>query len=78
MSNEAEKDWVEATLEGLPPLVKAKEAAVVLRTTPRTLYRWIALGRILTVKRPGGDASAVLIPKASLAKYLRSLEQGAA
>lgn len=72
------QDWVEAALEGLPPLVKTKEAAKALRTTPRTLYRWIALGRIATVKRPGGDASALLIPKAALATYLRSLEQGAA
>lgn len=74
MSNEAQKDWVDEAVEGLPPLLKTKEAAKVLRTTPRTLYRWIASGRIKTVKRPGGDASAVLIPKAALVAYLRSLE----
>lgn len=77
MSQETAKDWVEEAVAGLPALLTAKEAAKVLRTTRRTLYRWLAIGRIASVKRPGGDTSSLLIPKASLVAYLRSLEVAA-
>jgi excisionase family DNA binding protein len=68
------EDWVEATVAGLPALITAEEAATVLRTTKRTLYRWCAMGRIASVKRPGGEQAAVLIPKSALVAYLRGLE----
>jgi excisionase family DNA binding protein len=74
MSSEAQKDWVDEAVEGLPPLLKTSEAAKVLRTTTRTLYRWIAVGRLKTVKRPGAHSSTVLIPKSAIVDYLRGLE----
>jgi hypothetical protein len=68
------EDWVETTVAGLPALLTAAETAKVLRTTPRSIYKWCAMGRLGSVKRPGGGNTALLIPKASLAAYLRGLE----
>lgn len=73
----ANEDWVEAAVAGLPAILTAQEAAKVLRTTKRTIYRWCAMGRIASVKRPGGEQAAVLIPKPALVAYLRSLEVAA-
>lgn len=71
---EQQEDWVDEAVNGLPAILTAEEAAKVLRTTKRTLYRWCAMGRIASVKRPGGEQSAVLIPKSALVAYLRGLE----
>lgn len=70
---EAEQDWVAAAVEGLPALITTEEAVEVLRTTRRNLYRWLADGKIASVKHGFGGSARVLIPKPALVKYLRSI-----
>lgn len=69
----SESDWVDAAVAGLPPLITTEEAVEVLRTTRRNLYRWLATGKIASVKHGFGGSSRVLIPKPALVKYLRSI-----
>lgn len=66
-------DWVDDAVQGLPALVTTEEAVQVLRTTRRNLYRWLATGKIPSVKHGFGGSSRVLIPKPALVKYLRSI-----
>lgn len=74
----SEKDWVEEAIEGLPPLLTVKEACTVLRTSARNFYRLAAAGRIYAPKSSESGPARLLVPRASIAKYLRSLDARAA
>jgi hypothetical protein len=73
-------DWASSVVAGKPPLLTAKEAQELLRTTRRNLYRMAEAGKITTVKhgesggRGKGGSSRLLIVTASIEKHLRSLE----
>lgn len=65
-------DWIAETVAGLPPLVTAKEASTVLRTTTRNLRRHIAAGRIVAIRAEESGSSRVLFPRAEIARFLRA------
>lgn len=73
-------DWASTVVAGKPPLLTAKEAQELLRTTRRNLYRMAEAGKITTVKhgesggRGKGGSSRLLIVTASIERHLRSLE----
>jgi len=56
----------------LPLLATIVEVADLLRVNPRTLKRYIASGRIRSVRADAGS-SRVLIPRAEVERYLRGL-----
>ncbi len=66
--------WIDEALAGLPPLLTAAEATTVLRTSRRNLHRLVMAGRIQALRATESGSSRVLIPRAALEKYLRSLE----
>jgi excisionase family DNA binding protein len=70
-------DWVADIVEGLPALLNVKEAAAILRNTPRSVHRMIASAKLHGVKYAEGGSSRTLIPRAELERYLRSLDVGA-
>lgn len=70
--------WITEALADLPPIVTVEEAADVIRTTRRNLYRMVAAGRLHAVKAAEGGSGRLLIPRASLEKYLRRLDGAAA
>jgi excisionase family DNA binding protein len=67
------QDWISETVSTLAPICTAAEAAAVLRTTTRNLRRMVARGRINAVRACDGGSSRVLIPRAEIGRYLRSL-----
>jgi excisionase family DNA binding protein len=59
------------------PLLTVQEAAVALRVSKPTIYRWIAQGDLPAIRygqpRPEGDArrgGAIRIPEAAVLAYL--------
>ena len=66
--------WVEEAKASLPALCTTDEAMRLLRTSRRTLYRWIAAGKIKAVKTGAGGSSRVHVPRAAIAEYLAGLE----
>ena len=58
---------------GLPALATASEAANALRTSPRNLRRLIVAGRLGAMRKRESGSSRVLIPRAEIGRYLRSL-----
>ena len=71
-------DWVAEAVASLPPLVTTGEAIATLRTSKRNLYRLVAAGRLHAVRQAERGSSRLLIPRASIEKYLRSLDVRAA
>ncbi len=57
----------------LPLLATADEAAKVLRTSGRNLRRMIVAGRITALRACEGGSSRVLIPRAEIGRYMRSM-----
>lgn len=70
-------DWVETILADLPPLVTVDEAMTALRCSRRSLYRLTSGGRLLALRQEHAGSSKLLIPKTSIAAYLRSLQEAA-
>jgi excisionase family DNA binding protein len=66
-------DWISETVQTLAPLATAKEAAAVLRMSQRQLRRLIIADRIPAIRGRESGSSRVLVPRASIEKYLRSL-----
>jgi excisionase family DNA binding protein len=64
----------EREANGAPNLLTAKEAAAVLRVTPRTLARTIARGDLRPVRHRAVRGARVYIERAELERYLRSRE----
>ncbi len=56
---------VREALKSFPEMMKAAEAAAASRCSPRTISRYIALGR-LKVCHPAANGGVVLIPKEAL------------
>jgi excisionase family DNA binding protein len=73
-AHSATQDWIGEVVADLKPLATVKEAIVVLRTSRRNIYRLIAAGKIHAVRPAEEGSSPYLIPRASIEKYLRSLE----
>lgn len=59
----------------LPALATANEAARALRMSGRNLRRLIVAGRITALRAQESGSSRVLIPRAEVGRYLRSLVQ---
>ena len=57
----------------LPALATASEAANALRCSPRHLRRLIVAGRIGAMRERESGSSRVIIPRAEIGRYLRSL-----
>jgi excisionase family DNA binding protein len=70
-----EPDWVEESIKGLPAFLTIKETAELLRMGQRHVYTLAERGQLAVVSK-GARHSRRLVPKVSLAKYLRSLENG--
>jgi excisionase family DNA binding protein len=70
-------DWIQETVAELPPLATVKEAAAVLRTTPRNLRRHVASGRLRAIRAEGNGSSRVLFPRAEIARFLAACASGA-
>jgi excisionase family DNA binding protein len=66
-------DWVADVVAKLHPLCTAGEAANALRTSTRNLRRMIADGRLGAVRAVESGSSRVLVPRAEIERYLRSL-----
>jgi excisionase family DNA binding protein len=66
-------DWISDTVASLKPLTTADEAANALRTSPRTIKRMIADGRLTAVRARESGSSRVLIPRAEISRYLLGL-----
>ena len=78
MPEQPGKDWISELTADLPPLITTDEAAKLLRTTRRNIYRQIELGRLHSVQQAHGGSSRHLIPRTAVGQYLRSLEGGKA
>ncbi len=70
----AAPDWIEDTLEDLPPLCTTAEAVSLLRTSRRNLYRMVARGRLNALRQESSGSSRLLFPRSELARFLRSME----
>ncbi len=66
-------DSISEIENSLPALATANEAAKVLRTSGRNLRRMIVAGRITALRAKDSGSSRVLIPRAEIGRYLRSL-----
>ncbi len=67
-------DWIDEAIADLPPILTVKEACSVLRTCNRNLRRMISAGRLHAVRPVESGSSRLLIPRASVERYLRSLD----
>ncbi|MEO7037656.1 MAG: helix-turn-helix domain-containing protein [Polyangiaceae bacterium] len=65
---------VDDAIAHLKPFVTAPEAADVLRISKRTLYRLVAAGRLQAIRHSEAGGARLLIPRASIERYLRALE----
>lgn len=70
--------WINEALKDLPAILRVKEVQSVLRCTSRHVYRLVETGRIHAVRARDAGSSRVLVPKTSLADYLRSIDTEAA
>lgn len=71
-------DWVDEAVAELPPLSTVEEARALLRTSRRHFYRLVKSGKIEAVKAVEAGRSPLLIPRAEVARYLRSIRGRAA
>lgn len=74
MVNQKSPPWVDETLDNLPLLLTISETARLLRMSERQVYRLGETGRLTLVSK-GGEGSRRVVPKVSIAKFLRSLEE---
>jgi len=72
-SQTGNNDWAADAVADLPPLATAKEVAAVLRTSHRTLQRYVAIGRLKAVRTDGGSART-LFPRQGVVDFLRGCE----
>jgi len=72
-----ERDWADQLVADLPTLATATEAVEVLRCSKRTLYRLVSAGHMHAIRHATGGSARLLIPRAELARYLRSLDLAA-
>lgn len=66
-------DSISEIENSLPALATANEAAKVLRMSGRNLRRMIVAGRISALRARESGSSRVLVPRAEIGRYLRSL-----
>ena len=66
-------DWIDEATAGMPALVTANEAALLLRTSPRNVRRMVADGRITGVRARETGSSRLLVPSSEIGRYLRGL-----
>ncbi len=77
MAASAEKlDWVDESIKGLPTFLTIKETAEFLRMGERHVYTLGERGQLAVVSKGGVAHSRRFVPRVSIAKYLRSLENG--
>jgi excisionase family DNA binding protein len=70
-------DWIADAVASLPPIARIEEVAAVIRMSRHTILRLIARGQLRAVKGASASGPArVLIPRAEVARYLQSLEDG--
>jgi hypothetical protein len=70
----AKTDWIDEAVGGLPPLVTTEETLKLLRICRRTFYKLVSLGKIKTLKQSTAHSAKHMVPRAEIARYLRSLE----
>jgi excisionase family DNA binding protein len=66
-------DWADAAVRDLPGLLGADEACKALRIARRKLNTLVADRRLRSVKHSEGGSARLLIPRAEIARYLRSM-----
>lgn len=66
-------DWITEALRDAPAILTVPEACAILRCGRRNLYRLTAAGRLQGVRAHDSGSARVLIPRASVEHYLRSL-----
>lgn len=64
------RDPIDESLQDVPPLLTADEAANLLRSSRRQLNRWIAAGHLKAIKCGPQRGNKLLIPKTSIAEFL--------
>lgn len=62
-----------SALGGLPPILTAAEAADVLRVSRKTVFRWIAAGRMRAGRSAMGGSGKLLIARSELERLLGEL-----
>jgi excisionase family DNA binding protein len=67
-------DWITEAVASLPPLASASEASALLRCSPRQLRRLVAAGRLAGIRACETGSSRLLVPRASIERYLRGLD----
>ncbi|HEX4341328.1 MAG TPA: helix-turn-helix domain-containing protein [Polyangiaceae bacterium] len=65
--------WIAETIDGLPATLTTDEVCAALRMSRRNLYRLVGAGKIVARKMADGGSSRLLIPRAELERYLKSL-----
>ncbi|HYQ03544.1 MAG TPA: excisionase family DNA-binding protein [Polyangiaceae bacterium] len=75
MSSAQVIDTIAEIENSLPLLATANEAAKALRTSGRNIRRLIVAGRITALRARESGSSRVLIPRAEIGRYMRSLVQ---
>jgi excisionase family DNA binding protein len=65
---------VSEAVADLRPLATVEETAKVLRVCTRQVRRLTVAGRLHAVRAAHGGSSRLLVPRASIEKYLRSLD----
>jgi excisionase family DNA binding protein len=67
-------DWIADAIATLQPLATVDEVRGVLRCSRRQVYRLTTAQRLQSFKQTQQGSSKLLIPRASVEAYLRSLE----
>lgn len=66
--------WIAEVVAAVPPLASISETGKALRKSKQTVRRLVRTGRLHGVRAVESGSSPVLIPRASIESYLRSLE----
>lgn len=72
----AVRDVIAETCASLRPLNTADETAAFIQSSKRHVYRLIAAGRLHAVRKGSSRTSPLLIPRASIERYLASQMEG--
>ena len=67
-------DWIAAVLATLQPLADLGETAKAIRKSKQSVRRLVRTGRLHGVRAVKSGSSPVLISRASIERYLHSLE----
>ncbi|HET7545169.1 MAG TPA: helix-turn-helix domain-containing protein [Polyangiaceae bacterium] len=65
--------WIAEVIATVPALASIDETGKVLRKSKQTVRRLVRTGRLHGVRAVESGSSPVLIPRASIESYLRSL-----